>query len=69
MTEVLVRSWAAARGYTLRLDVVEQNRSSAIAFYEATGWRHTHTTAAGWTTAVGGVVRLRHYVLEPGPAD
>ncbi len=57
------RVWAAAHERSLKLNVVEGNRSPAIAFYEATGWRHTHTTTADWTTSDGGAVRLRHYVL------
>jgi GNAT superfamily N-acetyltransferase len=58
-----VRSWAAEHGYELTLDVTDHHRSAAVAFYEATGWRYSHTTEADWTTPDGGPVRLRHYVL------
>jgi hypothetical protein len=40
-----------------------QHRSAAVAFYEATGWQYSHTSDAGWTTADGRPVKLRHYVL------
>lgn len=53
--------WAA--GSELTLSVTDEGRSSAIAFYEASGWRHTHTTEADWTTPAGAPVRLRHYTL------
>nr|WP_250007276.1 GNAT family N-acetyltransferase [Actinoplanes sp. M2I2] len=56
-----VRAWAAERGCGLTLEVVDEHRSAAIAFYEATGWRHTHTTTADWTGPDGEPVRLRHY--------
>jgi GNAT superfamily N-acetyltransferase len=57
------RAWAAERGYDLTLDVTDDHRSAAIAFYEATGWQHSHTTGADWTAPDGKPVRLRHYVL------
>jgi len=47
----------------LTLNVADEHRSPAIAFYEATGWRHTHTTDADWTSPDGRPVRLRHYML------
>jgi GNAT superfamily N-acetyltransferase len=58
-----VRAWAAEQHYDLTLNVTDEQRSAAIAFYEATGWRHTHTTDADWTTPDGRPVRLRHYLL------
>jgi GNAT superfamily N-acetyltransferase len=57
------RSWAAEHGYELTLHVTDEHRSAAVAFYEATGWRFSHTTGADWTTPDGSRVRLRHYVL------
>jgi GNAT superfamily N-acetyltransferase len=58
-----VRSWAAEHEYDLTLNVTDEHRSAAIAFYEATGWRHIHTTDADWTTPDRRPVRLRHYLL------
>nr|BFE60095.1 hypothetical protein GCM10020063_046210 [Dactylosporangium thailandense] len=57
------RSWAAEHGYELTLNVADERRSGAVAFYEATGWRHSHTTDADWTTPEGRPATLRHYVL------
>jgi GNAT superfamily N-acetyltransferase len=54
-------AWAADRGVGLGLEVADEQGSAAVAFYAATGWRHTHTTDAGWTAPDGGAVRLRHY--------
>ena len=54
-----VSAWAGSR---LFLDVVDQPDSPAVAFYEATGWRYTHTTTADWSGPRGDVVRLRHYL-------
>jgi ribosomal protein S18 acetylase RimI-like enzyme len=34
--------WAGDHGYRLTLNVVDEQRSAAVAFYESTGWRHTH---------------------------
>lgn len=59
-----VRSWAAAHHLRLTLNVPDGHRSTAVAFYEAGGWRHTHTTDADWTAPDGSPVRLRHYVLS-----
>ena len=59
-----VRTWAADHEYDLTLNVTDEHRSPAIAFYEATGWRHTHTTDADWTTPDGRPVKLRHYTLS-----
>ena len=59
-----VRCWAAEHGYGLTLNVADERRSAAVAFYEATGWRHSHTTDADWTTSDGQPVKLRHYMLE-----
>ncbi|WP_240670426.1 GNAT family N-acetyltransferase [Actinoplanes solisilvae] len=50
----------------LTLNVVDEQRSGAVAFYEATGWRFTHTTDAAFTRPDGGPVRLRHYELPDG---
>lgn len=57
--------WAAERGYRLSLNVTDEQRSAAVAFYEAAGWRHTHTDDADWTSPEGRPVRLRHYVPVP----
>jgi hypothetical protein len=58
-----VRTWAAEHGYDLTLTVTDEHRSAAVAFYEATGWRYSHTADADWTTADGRPVKLRHYIL------
>jgi GNAT superfamily N-acetyltransferase len=55
------RSWAGARKLTLV--VTEGRRSAAVAFYEAAGWRYTHSTDADWTAPDGSPVRLGHYHL------
>lgn len=60
------RSWAAENGYDLTLNVADEHRSPAVAFYEATGWRHSHSTDAGWAAPDGGAVRLRHYAAGTG---
>jgi GNAT superfamily N-acetyltransferase len=52
---------AAALGRPLFLQVAAGDRSPATALYEATGWRHTHTTTADWTAPDGSPVRLHHY--------
>ncbi|MBL7254416.1 GNAT family N-acetyltransferase [Paractinoplanes lichenicola] len=62
------RTWAAAHQRVLTLNVVATDRSSAIAFYESTGWRYTRTTVAGWSAPDGGPVELRHYVDVRGVA-
>jgi GNAT superfamily N-acetyltransferase len=64
-----VRTWAAEHDYDLTLNVTDEPRSGAVAFYEATGWRHTHTTDADWTTSDGRLVKLRHYILTSGTSD
>ena len=51
--------WSGGR---LILHVVDKSGSPAVAFYEATGWRYTHTTTADWSGPRGEAVRLRHYV-------
>ncbi|GAB3842005.1 GNAT family N-acetyltransferase [Dactylosporangium cerinum] len=61
------RSWATEHGSGLALNVTDGHRSAAVAFYEATGWRHTHTTDADWTTPDGHHVTLRHYVTGSDP--
>ncbi|MCM4078927.1 GNAT family N-acetyltransferase [Paractinoplanes hotanensis] len=55
------KAWAAERGYSLTLNVVDEQRSAAVAFYEATGWRFTHVSDADWAGPDGQPVRLRHY--------
>jgi GNAT superfamily N-acetyltransferase len=55
--------WVGDHGYELTLNVVDEDRSAAVALYESTGWRFTHTTTADWTTPTGEPVQLRHYVL------
>lgn len=59
------RSWAADQGYELTLNVTDEHRPAAVAFYEATGWQHRHTTDADWTGPDGSPVKLRHYILPP----
>ncbi|WP_307834490.1 GNAT family N-acetyltransferase [Paractinoplanes lichenicola] len=54
-----VHIWAGGR---LILNVVDKVNSPAVAFYESTGWRYTHTTTADWAGSRGKTVRLRHYV-------
>lgn len=49
-------------GGRLILDVLDKPGSPAVAFYEATGWRYTHTSTADWAGPRGEAVRLRHYV-------
>ncbi|WP_245665733.1 GNAT family N-acetyltransferase [Actinoplanes subtropicus] len=56
-------SWAREQALPLALEVVDEGRSPAIAFYEANGWQCTHTSVAGWTGPGGSPVRLRHYRL------
>ncbi|MEV4533791.1 GNAT family N-acetyltransferase [Asanoa sp. NPDC049518] len=56
-------AWAAEHGIRLSLEVTDEQRSAAVAFYAANGWQHTHTTRAGWTGPEGGPVQLRHYTL------
>lgn len=56
--------WSTRHGYTLLLNVADDQRSAAITLYENTGWRHTHTTTATWTTADGQPVNLRHYTTS-----
>ena len=60
------RLWAAEHGYELTLNVTDERRSAAVAFYEATGWQYSHTTDAGWTTPDGRPVMLRHYLSRWG---
>jgi GNAT superfamily N-acetyltransferase len=63
-TALLARAarWVGDHGYRLTLNVVEEDGSAAVALYESTGWRYTHTTTADWTTPAGEPVHLRHYV-------
>ena len=55
--------WARERRLPLVLEVVDEGRSSAIAFYEAHGWELTHTSVADWIGPGGAPVKLRHYRL------
>ncbi|GIF66034.1 hypothetical protein Ais01nite_40690 [Asanoa ishikariensis] len=54
-------AWAAAHDVELSLEVTDEQRSAAVAFYAATGWQHSHTTQADWTGPDGGPVQLRRY--------
>jgi len=56
-------SWARENRLRLVLEVVDEGRSSAIAFYEAHGWELTHTGVADWIGPDGAPVTLRHYRL------
>ncbi|WP_028192265.1 GNAT family N-acetyltransferase [Salinispora pacifica] len=60
------RQWATEHQLDLTLEIVDDPGSAAaIALYERTGWRHTHTsTAAAWTNPEGRPVRLRRYSLR-----
>ena len=53
--------WARERQLPLILEVVDEGRSPAIAFYESHGWQCTGTTVADWTGPDGSPVKLRHY--------
>lgn len=58
------RQWATEHQLDLTLEIVDDPRSAAaIALYEHTGWRHTHTTTTAWTSPEGRPVRLRRYTL------
>lgn len=63
------QQWAADHGLHLTLEVTNDERSAAIALYERTGWRHTHTTEANWTAPDGKPVSLRHYTRSQVPRD
>ncbi|NUR59158.1 MAG: GNAT family N-acetyltransferase, partial [Catenulispora sp.] len=58
------RQWAADHGIDLDLEVTADERSSAIALYERTGWRRTGTEQASWTGPSGEPVLLHRYVLQ-----
>ena len=53
-------SWAAARGYRRRLDVVDDG-GPAVELYERLGWVLTGRRAASWTTPSGVRPVLRTY--------
>jgi ribosomal protein S18 acetylase RimI-like enzyme len=55
---------ATQDGHWLWLEVVENSRS-AVAFYEARGWRLLDRSTASWTDARGSHPMLRRYVLPP----
>ncbi|MET7880109.1 GNAT family N-acetyltransferase [Micromonospora profundi] len=62
------RQRATEHRLPLVLEIVDHERSAlAIALYERTGWRHTHTTTATWTGPEGGPVRVRRYTLTDDP--
>lgn len=58
--------WATERGIGLVLEVTADERSSAVALYERSGWRRTGTREANWTTPEGKPVMLHSYVLPEG---
>lgn len=59
------RQWATEHQLDLTLEIVDEPGSAAaIALYERTGWRHTHTATADWTSPGGRPVRLRRYTLR-----
>ncbi|MEV4638671.1 GNAT family N-acetyltransferase [Actinoplanes sp. NPDC049548] len=59
--------WPGRTG-RLTLTVTDENRSAAVAFYEAKGWRHIRSAAADWAGPGGERVTLRHYAWpEPHP--
>jgi len=67
IAEALVRQateWSRAAGLQPVLNVVDEARSAAMSFYEASGWLYTHTTTADWKGHDGSPVRLRHYRLS-----
>ncbi len=57
------RRWAVDHRVGLTLEVVDRQRSPAVALYERDGWRHTATVTADWTAPDGGPVTLRRYTL------
>ncbi|MEH0985563.1 GNAT family N-acetyltransferase [Micromonospora sp. CPCC 205556] len=58
------RQWATEHQLGLTLHIVDHPRSAAaIALYERSGWQHTHTATAAWTSPEGRPVRLRRYTL------
>jgi GNAT superfamily N-acetyltransferase len=54
-------AWASERRLRVTLNVVDERRSAAVAFYEAAGWRYTHSSVADWVGPHGENVTLRHY--------
>jgi GNAT superfamily N-acetyltransferase len=56
-----VTDWAPA---PLTLNVTDEERSAAVALYEAAGWRYTRSTTAPWTAPDGSAVTLRHYTQD-----
>ncbi|BCJ67708.1 GNAT family N-acetyltransferase [Polymorphospora rubra] len=60
------RSWAAEHGHRLTLSVTDDQRSAAVALYEATGWRLSHTTDADWTAPDGGGAAAPLRARRPG---
>lgn len=58
------RQWAADGGIGLVLEVTAEERSSAVALYERTGWRRIDTQEALWTAPDGKPVFLHRYALS-----
>jgi GNAT superfamily N-acetyltransferase len=58
--------WAAVSGLTPELEVAAVgDRTTAMALYEATGWRRTGTSLATWTAPDGAAVHLHRYRKDP----
>jgi len=55
--------YAADRNLGLMLEVVEEDRSAAIALYERLGWRRAGHRTADWQTPAGVRPQLRQYLL------
>ncbi|MDG4798167.1 GNAT family N-acetyltransferase [Micromonospora sp. WMMD1082] len=61
------RRWATDRRMDLTLEVVDRQRSPAVALYERDGWRHAATVTADWTAPDGAPVTLRRYLASADP--
>lgn len=57
-----VTLYATERGLGLVLDVIDENRSAAIALYERRGWQLVGLHPASWMTPDGARPQLRLYV-------
>lgn len=53
---------AAQDGYSLTLEVVADESSTAISVYEKAGWRKVGTAVAEWKRPDGGSVKVHRYV-------
>lgn len=60
IAQALIGTARAAYGGRLFLEVANE---AASAFYERTGWTHTGSTTAEWTSPDGSPVTLRRYAL------